>query len=130
MCDVLFVCSVQGITDLNRVTEGLIESERPSKWRSFDQLHDQIVWSNVIYLANIGMIQCRDSFCFTLETFRKLRCGYLDRHVAIQPRIMRAIHLAHASRAYGRKNLIRTELVAERERHLGVKAKFSPSKSK
>ena len=43
---------------------------------------------------------------------------YLDRHIALQFGIARAIHLAHAALADETENLIGTEFIARREGHL------------
>ena len=46
----------------------------------------------------------------------------LDRHVAAEPRVPRPIHLAHASGADRREDLVGTELRSDRQRHY-----FTPS---
>ena len=58
------------------------------------------------------MIQRRDGSRFALEAFTELRGGNFDRHVAIQARVVGAIHLAHAARADGRKDFVGAEFVA------------------
>ena len=51
------------------------------------QLHDQVIRSNVVERANVGMIQCGDSPCFSLETrFQGLKVD-LDRDHSSQPRV-------------------------------------------
>jgi hypothetical protein len=41
----------------------------------------------------------------------------LDRELAPEALVARAVHLAHASRAEGSEDLVRTELLPRRERH-------------
>jgi hypothetical protein len=63
------------------------------------------------------MIQRGDGFGFTLEPFAELRAGNFYRDVPIQTRIMGAIYFAHPAFTNRRKDLVRTEFVAEREGH-------------
>ena len=44
----------------------------------------------------------------------------LDRHGAIQPRVARAVHFAHAARAEQRNDFVRTKMRAWKERHVGA----------
>ena len=71
---------------------------------AFDVLHHQIVGADVVDLADVGMIQRGDSLGFALEAFGKLRGRDFDGDVAIQARIVGAIHLAHAADAYGARS--------------------------
>src|SRR5580693_1174228 len=68
------------------------------------------------------MIQRRDRTRFALEPFTELFAGYFDRDVPPQPRVPRAIHLAHPARADLRDDLIRSEFRACGKPH----GKFSP----
>jgi hypothetical protein len=53
-----------------------------------------------------------------LRIARKRRRQDLHRHVPIQPRIARPIHLAHPASASWCHDLVRTEFGARGERHL------------
>src|SRR5260370_36625699 len=75
------------------------------------------------------MIQRSNRAGFLLEACRMLPLQSLDGDDAVQPRITRLPHLAHAALADGRDDFIRAEFVAWLERHLGVRAKFSRSES-
>ena len=77
----------------------------------------------------MGVVQSGDGLGFTLETLAELRGRNFDRYVAMQSRIARSIHLAHAAGADGRDDFIRAEFRAGSERHLGDQAKFSRSES-
>ena len=70
------------------------------------------------------MIQRRDGLGFTLEALAELRGGNFDGDVAIQTRVAGAIHFAHAARADGREDLVRTEFIAG-ESAYAVRAEFS-----
>jgi hypothetical protein len=52
------------------------------------------------------MIQRRDRARFPLEALGELGGGNFDRNGALQPRIARLVHLAHAAFADGRKDLM------------------------
>lgn len=62
-------------------------------------LHHQIIWPDVVNLADVGVVQCSDGFGFALETLGELRSRYFDRDHAIQARIRCGIDLAHAPAA-------------------------------
>ena len=64
------------------------------------------------------MIQRRDRVGLALKTIGELLRGNLDRDVAIQPRIARLPHFAHAAFADGRDDLIRAEFVAGLQFHV------------
>jgi hypothetical protein len=63
-------------------------------------------------LADVGMVQRGDGMGFPLESFTELRGGNLDRHVALQPGIMRFVDLSHAARADGCYDFVGAEFVA------------------
>lgn len=62
---------------------------------------------------------------------RSLNCApeIFDRDIPIQTPVMGAIHFAHSAFADRRKDLLRTEFVAERKRHLTDAVKFIRSGS-
>ena len=68
-------------------------------WRPVDVLHHQIIWPNVVNLADIGMIERGNGFGFTLKTLCELRGGHFDGDNAIQTCICGSIHFAHATGA-------------------------------
>ena len=97
-----------------------------AKCFAVEQLHHQ-KWmarrlADVVNGANIGMIERRSGARLALETFpRSFRCKGLrqnfDGYVAMEPRVARLIHLAHAAFADGRKNFVRAEKLTRRQRH-------------
>jgi len=48
-----------------------------------DVLHDQKIRADIVNLADIGMIECRDGFGFTLEALAELLARNFDRDVPI-----------------------------------------------
>ncbi len=60
---------------------------------------------HLVNRKNVGMIQRRGGTCFLLETAQAIGIGsqrlrqHLDRDFAVQPGVVRAIHLAHAASA-------------------------------
>ena len=66
-------------------------------------------------MRDVGMVQRRENLRFPFETAEPIGVvgkgggQYLDRDVAIEPGIARAIDLAHAAGAEGREDFIGTE---------------------
>jgi hypothetical protein len=87
--------------------------------RAFDQFQDQCVDAicdfQPVNDRNVGMVECRQEFGFALEPGEPVRIlrehlqQDLDRDVAIQLRVVRAIHLAHPARADLRGDFIGAE---------------------
>jgi hypothetical protein len=83
---------------------------------ALDLLHHEVVGTDFVNLADVGMVQRRDGLGFAFVSFIELRGGDFDCHISIQARVARAIHLADAARSDGRKNFAWTESVAGGER--------------
>ena len=118
MGDALLVRGVERIANLHGVLQCLIERQRPLQRSALDVLHHQVIRPDIVQRDKFGMIQRRHGASFALESFAELGLGNLDRDDAIQARVARLPHLAHATRADRRKNLVRAEFVAGRERHM------------
>ena len=75
--------------------------------RSFDERQDQPARvfriHDPVYVSDVGMIERGQNFGFSLEARQSFRIAReccrqnLDRHLAIQFGVFRAIHLAHAA---------------------------------
>jgi hypothetical protein len=63
------------------------------------------------------MIQCRNRSRFPLETSAEFFLRNLDRDIPPETRIASAVNLAHAARTYWGQDLVRSQPIAERERH-------------
>src|SRR6516165_2165482 len=64
------------------------------------------------------MIQHRNYPSLALEACREFLLGNLHGDDAVEPRVPSLVHLAHATRAERRKDLVRPEFVAHRKRHM------------
>jgi hypothetical protein len=95
--------------------------------RALDELHDQCGTTarflEAVNVSDVWMVERREHLRFTLETGeaivivgKRLRQD-LDRHVAIQLGIVRAIDLTHAAGAQGGEHLINPEASAWHEGH-------------
>src|SRR5258705_13903220 len=84
--------------------------------------------------ANVRMVQGGEELSFALEPREPLRVlshrgqQHLDRDVAIQLRVARAIHLAHPTRPKQGDDFVRTEARTDGHRHgtLVVASRSSP----
>jgi hypothetical protein len=76
--------------------------------RSFDQFHDQIIGTDVVERADIGMIQRRDSAGLTLEPVAELLRRKLDGHFAPEPSVGSTVDFAHSSSAESPRDSVRT----------------------
>ena len=97
MRDPFLVRGVERIANLDRVLQRLIDRQRPLEGRALDVLHDEIIWADVVDLADIRMIQRGDRVGFPLESLTELRGRNLDRHIAFQAWIMGLVHFPHTS---------------------------------
>ena len=129
------MCAIQGVRDLDAELEHLRHRQctlREPLRESLpvDQLHHQIVgtvlMANVVERADVRVVEQRDGTRLALEPGAHFgRRGlvlrqHLDRHVATESRVVRAIHLAHAARAERGDDLIGAEPSAGEEHHEGV----------
>ena len=64
------------------------------------------------------VIQRGNGPCFAFHPLTQAFPRNLDGHVAPQSRIVGAVHLAHSPGADGRENLVGTQFLASRERHV------------
>src|ERR1700741_694175 len=68
-------------------------------------------------MANVWVVQRGNRVSFAAKTFADVLGGNFDGYIPAQPRISRAIHLAHAARAECGANFIGTKLCTQGERH-------------
>src|SRR5579863_2452487 len=81
----------------------------PSAW------HRKKRGTDIVDLADVGMIERRDGVSFLLETRRVLALQALDADDAIEARVARLVDLSHAARPDGREDFVRAEFVAGRQ---------------
>src|SRR5581483_4687183 len=88
-----------------------------------EQLHDEIPFADIEERADVRMIELRDRLRFSLEAKLQLRIireiggKDLDGDAAIEPRVARAIDLAHASGTEPRDDFVRPEPCSLSEFH-------------
>ena len=115
--DAPFVRRLERLRDLSGDWQGLVQRQRTfgntvGQRRPFDEFQHERTFLDPVDLRNVGMIERGKQLGFTLkprQPFRivRERIGQdLDRDVALQPRITRAIHLAHPARADGGQDLV------------------------
>jgi hypothetical protein len=90
--------------DLRGQSQSLRRRKRLRLFRGNDRgainaLHDQVIWPNIVNLADVRMIQRRNGPGFALKAGAESSLRNLDGDVPVQARIARAIHLSHTARA-------------------------------
>ena len=91
---------------------------------------DEVARSDIVEPADVRMVQPRNRAGFLLEPSESIaiareRLGQdFDRHVAAEPSIASAIHLAHTSRAYRRDDFVRAKASAKRKCHVSRPARL------
>ena len=123
---------VEGVRDLHREGERLMERERPllqtvGEALARNELHDEVVdpvlVSHVVESADVRVVELRESFRLPLEALAPLGARgevlaqYLDRDRSIEPRIAGLVDLPHPARSDGSDDLVGTELLTGAERH-------------
>ena len=122
MDDPLLVRGFQRVTDLSGDAQRLLQRNRPSGYAfrergPLHQFHHQVVRSDVVKMADVGMIQRRDSMNLALEPIAEPLRGDLDGNLAPHARIAGAVHLSHAAHADHGDDLVGAESCADGERH-------------
>ena len=116
---------VERARDLDGQRERGVDWQRPlcqpslSERLAVEQLHHEerraVVLADVVQRADVRMGQLRDRARFAIEALAELRIGgerggqHLDGDRAVEPRVARAIDLAHPAGAEGRQDLVRAE---------------------
>ena len=133
MNDPLPMRHLQGVCDLDRDRDGILDGERTlqqplGECRSVDQFKYQGGHSvdalEAIDGADVRMVEGRENLCFALEADQTVRVlgeeqrEDLDRNVAIELAVARAVHIAHPATAKEVHDRIRAELPADERRSL------------
>ncbi len=119
MDDALLVRGVERERDLARVVERGREGQRAFQRLALHQLHDEVVGTDVVQRADVGMIQRGDGAGFALESIAEVLGRHLDGDVAADAGIVRAVDDAHSACANLRDDLVGAEAIANRRRHGG-----------
>src|SRR5215472_4762638 len=109
MNDVPVVGCLDAVDQLPDDGHRLVQLERPFQSLALDVLHDQVVRTDVVNVADVGVIQRRDSSRLAFETLAELLFAELDGDDTAQARVACRVHLTHTARADGRDGLVRTE---------------------
>ncbi len=132
MDDPLLVRCFESLGDLLRNGDGFIDGDRPlrdavGERRPLDQLHHEGLHAVGVFepmdLRDVGMIQRGQHFGFALEPRQAIRVGcngfgqHLDRDLALQLRVGRLVHLAHAAHADLSGDFVRAETGSGGEGH-------------
>jgi len=140
MDDPLLVRPLERIGDLGRVAQHLLRRQRAAlqalgQRLALEQLHhevvDPVLGPHVVERANVGMVEAGDGAGLALEALPERGVGSevggkdLDRDGALEPRVARAVDLAHPTRPQRREDLVGPEAGPRREgqdwlRFLGV----------
>src|SRR5580658_4247120 len=111
------MCRVEGVENLSGIFNRFPHGQRTFQRRAVDQFHHQVVRADIVELANVGVIERRDGAGLAVESSRELGLRNLQRNNAVEASIARLPHLAHASRANGRDDFVRTEFRAGLQFH-------------
>ena len=69
----LAVCMAERVGDLDGQANGFIERERAFELRAFDELHDEVVGSDVEQGADVGVVERGDGLGLALEPLAEAR---------------------------------------------------------
>jgi hypothetical protein len=101
-----------GATSLHRRDFRKPRGERLAFQVLHDEIGDAVVLAHVVQRADVWMIELRDRAGLAIEALAELRIQRerfgedLDGDRALEPRVARAIHLAHPARAERRADLV------------------------
>ena len=88
---------IQCVQHLSRIFNGLFQWKRTSKRSSVDQLHDEVVGTDIIEMTNVRVVQRSDDARFLSEPLAKLAGADFDRDRAVEACIRGAVDGAHTS---------------------------------
>src|SRR5215468_6559414 len=94
--------------DLQCQRHRLLGRERAPERRAVDELHDQVIGTDIIKLTDVGMIQSRNGACFLLEPYREFLAGELYGNHSVQTRVARLVDLSHTPGTNEGEDLVRT----------------------
>src|SRR5262249_53874365 len=65
--------------------------------RSFHEFHHQVIRSDIVELADVGVIERSNHSCFPFETLAEACGADFYRNLAVQPRIGCSVDFAHTA---------------------------------
>ena len=132
MHHVVSMCRIEGVRDLNRDLQRLVDRQRPflqpvGERFALEILHDEkrraVVLSYVVERADMRVGQLRDGSRFPVQPALELRVRSersaqdLDGDGPVEPRVARLVDFAHAPRAERREDLVGAEARATGQGH-------------
>jgi len=104
----------QAVGDLHGQIEQLARAVNGRNRRAVHKLHHQVAWgfrrcSDIVDLADVGMIQSRHRARLAFESLRKSRLRHFDGDDAIEARVAGLEDFAHATRPDGRDDFVRPQ---------------------
>jgi len=118
MDDALLVGCVQRIEDLHAIFDGLLGGHRPARAVALDVLHDEVVGSDVVELADVRMVEGGDGARLALGALVVFGFGNLDRDDAVEACVARLVDLGHAALADCRQDFVGAQPGSGGERHI------------
>ena len=109
MDDVLLVRGLDAIDQLLDDGQRIVERHWALQILALDVLHDEEVRPDVIEMTDVGVVQRGDRPDLAREPIRELFRRDLDGDVAVEARVVGAIHLAHAALPDERGDLVGTD---------------------
>jgi hypothetical protein len=119
--DALRVRGSHGVSDLDGIPQRFTKAQPVFRYGSiegdaFDELHDEVVRTDVMDRANARMIEGRNAARFACEAVTELAGGELERDHPVEPRIARRPDFTHPAGADALDELIRPDQLARRHR--------------
>ena len=97
MNDVLFVRGFDPVDQLPDDRERFVEGHGTGEGLAFDQFHHDVVGSDVVEMADVGVVERRDGSGLAVEAFRELGGAGLDGDVAAEAGVVGFVDFAHAA---------------------------------
>ena len=96
------------VGDLHGQVEQLARALGWRDGRALDQFHDEVIWPDVVKLADIGMIERGHGARLALEALAELGLRDFDCDGAVEPDVASFVDLTHAAGAYRREDFVRS----------------------
>jgi len=134
MSDAFLMRHVECSSHLPRIVNDGFHRQRALGRLALDQLHHQLVWTDIVQRADIGMIQRGHDPRFAIESFGKPFGADLYGDFAVQPGVACPIHFTHSAFAdqavYSEAPTVRREPKTSRESKRNTKIWPTPYSSR
>jgi hypothetical protein len=123
MNNALLVRGIQRVGELNRKRHSLAEWKRTFERMPIDELHDKVIGTYVVDLANVWMVQGRYGARLPLESRGEFDFCDLDGYIAVKPRVARLPNVTHSPGTDPAGKAVRAEHRAGAKIRLPIRAK-------